>query len=160
MSHFYATQDLAQRPTRRLKKQYNNAGTAIDKASGTDAVGITAPASLTGASLNEDIAMGIVPSTGIVSFIHNGTTQDFTIYFYSKALEKAVGTAGSGWYLGAESNALNTKNVLQNSLASFKGPVGAPWFLKAATTADITILLTNAPEHPKNPNTDPTHEAG
>ncbi|MBY0545805.1 MAG: hypothetical protein K2W95_00800 [Candidatus Obscuribacterales bacterium] len=146
------TQDLAKAPARQLKKFFNGAGTAIDRSTGTKALGVTAPWSLTGAEGNIDVAMGRVPKSGIVSYIHDGADQDVTIYFHSSLLQKLDATQ-KGWYFGAETASLHTKAVLGKALITFKGPVDAPFFLKAGTTP-ANNLLTNAPEHDSNPNTD------
>lgn len=138
--------DVARKATRVLKKQYDSAGTAF----GTDAaLPISPPYDFGGV----EVAMGMSPSDGMLSFVHDfDADTDISVYFHSNTWAK-VDPASKGWILVAESAALNTKNVLRRANATIKIPANVPYFLRAGD-ADVTNCMVSGSEHPANPNTD------
>lgn len=135
---------------RRLKKQYNVGGTAIDKVAGVKAIGITDPTTLGG----QEIAMGQAGKNGIVSFIcSDGGNQAYTIYVYNGTLARILGDFKAGWVLNGANSAEYTKTCDQQAKISFTIAEGEEFFIKAGTTP-VTEVIVSGSQSYNNDNTD------
>ena len=141
--------DVAQKPTRVLKKQYDAAGTAKGTVC---ALPVNAPATFGGV----EVAMGYCGKDGLLSFVHDfDPDTDITGYYHSATWE-LIDPPSKGWLLCAESTALNTKACLKKAHATLKMPGGAAFFLKAGAAEPVVNCMVSGTEHPRNPNTDLT----
>lgn len=135
--------NIAETPTRRLKKQYDNSGAFGGT---THAVGVSAP-TLIGQ------AMGIAGHNGIVSFIaSDGGTQNFTLYEWSQAYARI--NSGNGWAKNGNNVNSSTQSCDAAAKCSFQSTEGALFCLVAAGV--VTDLLVSGSECGANPNTDTT----
>ena len=149
------TTDLGHNPDRVLAKQFDTAGTKGGDLAA--AAGSTDPNALNTNGNGPSVldAMGTVPESGMVSFTSDVSSRDWTIYIWNTKLNALSDAAG--WMLGAESAALNTKTVAQRSLASFKAPPGAAYFLKMSSAGAGNLVVHDGGHHPANENTDETY---
>lgn len=141
------TTDIQGLPTRRLSKKFTGA---------TKAIGTSAPNTFNTNQPSLANAMGVTPPSGILSFIHDGATQDITVHVWHAGRNRMA--ASKGWVQVAESAALASKNVQTDGIASLKVAPGIPFFLQAGTS-DINNCWVNGREHEANPNTDTTNGA-
>lgn len=125
----HPTTDLGHMPWRRLTKRYASASKALSTSN---------PNTLNTNLPNEQDAIGLTPSSGIVSFMHDGASADFSIWVWCERFNKF--TAAQGWIYGAESAALHTKTVAQYAMASFKVPANVPYFIQASAAPNNCIV--------------------
>lgn len=146
--------NTAEMPTRRLLKQYDNTATKTQgsgQGAGTNALGNTAPNTLNSNLPRISDATGVTGRNGVMSFLHNGASQVFTLYFWYGRLNKVTGA--QGWVKGAETSAGSTKTVDQYALCTITCPEGVPFFLQATGT-DVTECFVSGDSDSTNMNTD------
>ena len=150
------TTDLAFNPTRVLDKLYD-AGTGALGGGLDSALGTGDPNTLHTNRPTVEDAFGIVPENGIVSFIQTGAAVDVTIWVWNGKLLQVSSAAGKAWVKVGESAALNTKNIAQYALASFKAPPNQPYYLQGAAAAAREVITHDAGPAPKADGSDNTN---
>lgn len=134
--------NIAVTPTRRLTKQFDNAGAFGGT---TKAIGKTVPTKVTH-------AMGQAGKSGIVTFVaSDGGTQVFTLYEWNKTVADI--NSGNGWVLNGNNAAASQQSCDAMALISFQIAEDALFFIVAGTNA-VTECLVSGTSPGVNPNSD------
>lgn len=91
-------------------------------------------------------AMGRAGKSGVITFAHDGSSQDFTVFYWSSVMSR--------WVLLGANSAEYSKTVDQYAAASFTVPEDAPIFIMAGTSACTNCWMGGAVRHEANPNPD------
>jgi hypothetical protein len=137
--------NIAEVPSRLLKKTFDNAGTAAGTAK---AMGLNAPT-------KRSDSMGLTGHNGIVSFIcSDGGNQVYTLYEWNAKLARV--NSGNGWVLNGAAAAEYARTADEKAKISFTCSEQVPFYIKAGTTP-VTNLIVSGSEDQQGIKTDQTY---